>query len=113
MDNKIDIKFINKQIEIENNVDNLSDILYSIDLCSINKIIDTTKKEIANMLNDLNLNSKYDNDTQNNNVLQDINNIQDTIYTDKTSYEYRSKFLKRKLKDTNFYSIIRKNNNLR
>lgn len=100
MDNKIDIKFVNKQIQLENNVNDISDKINSIDLKNITKniekTINKTKEEIEEIFKQLKIAHE-----SNKNVLKD-NNI------DKTAYEYRSKYLKRKLSDTGFYSILSK-----
>jgi len=103
MDNKIDISFINKQKQLNNNIDDISNKIGNIDIKTITKNIENniekTKEEIEVIFNSLKIN--YQNKKK---VLTDNNNI------DRTSYEYRSKYLKRKLSETEFYSILRKQN---
>jgi hypothetical protein len=100
MDNKIDIKYVNKQLKLENNINDVTDKINTIKLESITKNISSqikkTKEEIEEIFKELKIAHK-----SKKNILKD-NNI------DKTAYEYRSKYLKRKLSDTGFYSILSK-----
>ena len=111
MDNKIDIRFIRKQIEIENSINNISDKMNSINLKQITENIQNNikiaKKEIEEILKELTISNENDS----NNLEKTKNQktiLKDKNYIDKTTYEYRSKHLKRKLVDTGFYSILGK-----
>lgn len=111
MDNKIDIRFIKKQIEMENNINNISDKISSINLKQITENIQNniniSKKEIEEILKELKISTE-----NNSNNLEETKNrktiLKDKNYIDKTTYEYRSKHLKRKLVDTGFYSVLGK-----
>lgn len=116
MDNKIDIRFINEQIKLENNVNDISDKISSINLKKITESMQSNikiaKEEIEEIIKELTISTenKITNLKVKNTVLKDKNNIDknsiDNNNIDKTSYEYRSKHLKRKLSDTGFYSIL-------
>jgi ElaB/YqjD/DUF883 family membrane-anchored ribosome-binding protein len=111
MDNKIDIRFIKKQIEMDNNINNISDKISSINLKQITENIQNNikiaKKEIEEILKELKISTENNSDN-----LEETKNrktiLKDKNYIDKTTYEYRSKHLKRKLVDTGFYSILGK-----
>jgi hypothetical protein len=102
MNNKIDVNVINKQKQLENNVNDISDTISTIALSYVTKNIENnikkTKEEIEEIFKEL----KITHQSTKKEVLKDINSI------DKSSYEYRSKYLKRKLNETEFYSILRK-----
>ena len=95
MDNKIDINYINKKKGEEHKMNDITNKLESIDISPSLKSIKIKPGELEDILNTLQI-------SNNPSKKKDIKSL------DKSSYEYRSKYLKRKLNDTGFYSILSK-----
>jgi hypothetical protein len=117
MNNKIDVFAIRKEM-LKQEEENIDFITNKIDYIKFNNtfsnlddnIIDTLDDNIIDTLDDKTIDNKSKNM---NKLLWDLNNIADDssinqVNQDKTSFDYREIYCKRKLNQTDFNSILRK-----
>lgn len=107
MNNKIDVNMINKEI-LKEEVENINFITNEINIIEL-KSNKNFKVDKSNYMVKFNINID--------NIIHDLNSNKDDCLNkqpiikslDKTSFDYRKLYCKRKLNQTDFNSILRKN----